>query len=63
MKKQFLIARNSRRGSSVLALSSLYRYDDHHEDDGSDHDHEEADDHEGASLLVNSLANSCADDC
>ena len=61
MKKQFLIARNSRRGSSVLALSSLYRYDDHHEDDG--YDHEEADDHEGASLLVNSLANSCADDC
>merc|ERR1712118_361986 len=32
-------------GSSVLALSSLYRYDDHHEDDG--YDHEEADDHEG----------------
>ena len=42
----------------MLALSSLYRYDDHHEDDGSDHDHEEADDHEGASLLLSSLANS-----
>ena len=43
----------------VLALASLNRYDDDYH--GQDHGHEEADDHEGASLLLSSLANSCAE--